>query len=228
MKVIFNKNNRAKRYIIKIKEDGLVIVTIPRFGNEKQAYIFLQEHKDSIQQKIKEKESVNFKYGKIYKTHFHQFSIHPPINEKTNARLLNHHLKINADVDQPEKLKSYLLLLLKKEAKFYLHQRVQHWCNQFNLSYNGLKINSAKTRWGSCSSSNHINLSAYLMILPKVLIDYIILHELAHTKHKNHSQNFYQLLNFWVNGQHLKLNQTLKNYHPEIRPEYFEIVNLDA
>ena len=80
------------------------------------------------------------------------------------------------------------------EAKAYLPNRVEKLAKTYDLVYKKVKINNAKTRWGSCSSENNINLSLQLMRLPDYLIDYVILHELAHTKVKNHSTQFWYLL----------------------------------
>ena len=59
-------------------------------------------------------------------------------------------------------------------------------------------VKNIKTRWGSCSSLNNINLNLHLMRLPDHLIDYVILHELAHTKEKNHGKSFWNLVDSLV------------------------------
>ncbi len=63
-----------------------------------------------------------------------------------------------------------------------------------NLPFGRLTIRQQKTRWGSCSSQNNISLNRYLVFLPKELMDYVIIHELVHTKVKNHGKEFWQLL----------------------------------
>ena len=65
---------------------------------------------------------------------------------------------------------------------------------KYGLSFADLRVKNLKTRWGSCSSVNNINLNIHLMRLPEHLIDYVILHELAHTIHKNHGKGFWQTL----------------------------------
>ena len=96
------------------------------------------------------------------------------------------------------------------------------FANQFKLEVTDIKINSAKTRWGSCTGRNSLNFSLFLMQLPYELIDYVILHELAHTIHKNHSSRFYDLLNQLCHGQHQALNKKLKKFSPIIKAEYFQ------
>ena len=87
-------------------------------------------------------------------------------------------------------------MILKKnmEAKKYLPERVEKCATQFGFFFRNVKIRNAVTRWGSCTHNNDINLSLHLMRLPDHLIDYVILHELAHTIHKNHKNNFRKML----------------------------------
>ena len=78
------------------------------------------------------------------------------------------------------------------------------------LKASSLKFSKAKKRWGSCSHKNSISLSLYLLKLPPHLIAYVITHELCHIKHKNHSKDFYNLLNSFCDVK--KLEKELKTY----------------
>jgi predicted metal-dependent hydrolase len=80
---------------------------------------------------------------------------------------------------------------LKIKAKQYIPNRVSEIASKYNKKYNKIKITSAKTRWGSCSSNKNLNFSYRLMLTPKDIIDYVIIHELSHLKHMNHSKDFY-------------------------------------
>lgn len=80
---------------------------------------------------------------------------------------------------------------LKKEAELILPNRVMAIASQTDTQYSNLKFKSLKARWGSCSSKRQITLNIYLMMCPYELIDYVILHELAHTKHMNHKTEFW-------------------------------------
>ncbi len=81
--------------------------------------------------------------------------------------------------------------LLSKKAKAYLPYRVDYFANLYHYSYQKLRFSHANTRWGSCSSNRTISLNIGLMQLPKELQDYVILHELAHLNHMDHSANFW-------------------------------------
>lgn len=83
---------------------------------------------------------------------------------------------------------------LRKEAKSVLPQRLEELATEHGFKYNRVAIKNAKTRWGSCSFRNNINLNMHLTRLDDDLIDYVILHELCHTVEKNHSARFWALL----------------------------------
>lgn len=84
--------------------------------------------------------------------------------------------------------------VLRKRAADYLPARTALLAKQHGFSYRRVSLRASRTRWGSCSAVNNINLSIFLMQLPPHLIDYVILHELVHTVHKNHGPDFWHLL----------------------------------
>ena len=85
-------------------------------------------------------------------------------------------------------------LFYKYEAKKYIEERITFISKKYNLEFNTLKITSAKTRWGSCTSKKNINFSYRLIMAPIKTIDYVIVHELAHLKEMNHSKKFWDLV----------------------------------
>jgi len=71
---------------------------------------------------------------------------------------------------------------------------VEKWSKEMRLTPNYVGYRKAKTRWGSCSSSDRISFNYHLMKLPMSLIEYVVVHELAHIEHKNHSADFWGLV----------------------------------
>ena len=84
--------------------------------------------------------------------------------------------------------------VLLLESKQLLPTRLEELSKIYNLPYDSLTIKYTKTRWGSCSGKNEIILNPHLLRLNDELIDYVILHELTHTKVKNHSKKFWNTL----------------------------------
>lgn len=105
---------------------------------------------------------------------------------------------------------------LRRNAKIILPPRLYSLAEQHRLSYKSVKINSSRGRWGSCSAAKAINLSYFLVLLPPHLIDYVLLHELCHTREMNHGDHFWALLNGLTDGKALELREELRKYKTEI------------
>lgn len=81
--------------------------------------------------------------------------------------------------------------ILTKKAREWLPYRLEYYAKLYGYSYDRCRLSHAATRWGSCSSSGTISLNIGLMQVPEVLRDYVILHELAHLNHMDHSAAFW-------------------------------------
>ncbi len=81
--------------------------------------------------------------------------------------------------------------ILMKQAREYLPYRLDYWAKRYGYSYERCRLTHANTRWGSCSSTRTISLNIGLMKVPEKLRDYVILHELSHLNHMDHSQAFW-------------------------------------
>ena len=96
-------------------------------------------------------------------------------------------------------------------ARKKLTYRLNELSRRYGFTYNRVFIRNQKTRWGSCSAKNNISLNMKLLRLPQELIDYVILHELVHTREKNHSKVFWAELNKFV-GDARALKSRLMEY----------------
>ncbi|MCK4312366.1 MAG: DUF45 domain-containing protein, partial [Candidatus Cloacimonetes bacterium] len=83
-------------------------------------------------------------------------------------------------------------------AEIMLWEKVKELSEKFGFHYNRLSLRYQETRWGSCSSNNNISLNIKLVNLPEELIDFVIMHELVHTKIKNHQEEFWRELGKYV------------------------------
>lgn len=101
---------------------------------------------------------------------------------------------------------------LRLEARKYIPTTLSRLASEYGLTYTSLRISSAHTRWGSCSGRDGISISLFIMLLPEHLREFIMLHELCHTRHHNHSAAFHQLLDSLVGGNEKRYSQELKQY----------------
>ena len=100
----------------------------------------------------------------------------------------------------------------KPQAINTLIRRLEEMAVTHNFKYNKVSIRNQKTKWGSCSAKNNISLNINLVRLPDQLRDYVILHELVHTRIKNHSKKFWSELDKAVGGSAKELAKKLRKY----------------
>ena len=86
----------------------------------------------------------------------------------------------------PEEIKT-----LAEKAHVVIPERVKHYAPLVGVDYGRITIRNQRTRWGSCSSKGNLNFNCLLMLLPDDVIDSVVVHELCHRKHMNHSAKFY-------------------------------------
>ena len=90
--------------------------------------------------------------------------------------------------------KQEFLAWYKKSFKKIALPRLEYYAKKYHLNYSQVRLKNQKTLWGSCSGTNNINLNYLLIMAPMSVIDYVIVHELCHTIHKNHSKDFWHLV----------------------------------
>ena len=121
-------------------------------------------------------------------------------------------IKINKEKMESQFEKSKLLPKIdRKIARKVLCRRIGELAQLHNFVYNRISIRKQKSRWGSCSSKDNINLNANLLHLPSELMDYVLLHELVHTRVKNHSKDFWDELETVVPNAR-QIDRKLKDY----------------
>ena len=205
-KVTLRKNSRAKHVSISIKPYKGVFLTLPRWVSYLEGERILNTRIDWIKkhlpkiQNFEEANRVNYENGdlvsKYHRIFFNDHNVDDVLVRIKEKRIT---ISIPAELNQEnERVQSAIKFAiehaLRKEAKEFLPIRINKLADEFGFSFNKLVVKNIKSRWGSCSYKNNINLSIFLMKLPEELIDYVILHELMHTKIKNHSPLFWNEL----------------------------------
>ena len=215
----------AKYIRISMKPFCGIRVTVPRRTSIQEAMAFVETKKNWILQTqsrmvMHEKQETLFMPDTVFSTRNRRLQLLPWKSEQFRSQLSKDNLTIfypqNTDLrlrQAQEIIRELILRTLRKEANEYLPQRTEQLAAFHGFAYCGVTVKNVTSRWGSCSSTNHINLNIHLVRLPQHLLDYVILHELTHTVHKNHGKHFWQSLNKITGGNAKRLAAEMKQYH---------------
>lgn len=221
------KSSRAKSLNITIKPFSGVRVSVPKSVSFKKAKSIVEQRMEWIKKHLPRMQKAEdlftvFDWDTEFKTREHVLTLVQSEKDVLRATVRNCQIKIDIpkemDISEnivQEEIRKGIERAWRREAKAWLPGRLEELAKKHGFKYKQVAIKNAKTRWGSCSSDNNINLSLHLMRLPDHLIDYVILHELVHTKIKNHSPHFWQLLD-QVTGNARKLDREVKEYRIQI------------
>ena len=223
LEIKLKKSFKAKNISIKIKPFEGILVTVPMLVSFKLAEDFVKTkikwiNKNLSKVQKQEQSYTFFSANNSFKTRSHlvnitstELSKNTVLIENTNVKvLISKKLSISSEENQIY-IRNIILEIWRKEAKEYLPKRVEALAIDHDFNYQKLTIKNTKTRWGSCSFDNNINLSLHLMRISNELIDYVILHELVHTKVKNHSSKFWETLEKHCPNSKI-LDKELKKY----------------
>lgn len=223
--VHFKMNATVKYLRISLKAFDGVRVTVPKGTSTKDAMAFVETKKDWILQaklriESQEKRYTIFTPDTVFRTQNRQLILLPWKSGQFRAQISKDALKIfypqEADLQtqQAQKIiREYIIETIRKEANEYLPLRTEQLAAEHGFMFHGVTVKNIKSRWGSCSATNHINLNMHLMRLPQYLSDYVILHELTHTVQKNHGKPFWQSLNRITGGKARRLAADMRKYN---------------
>jgi len=188
----YKKHPFSKNIKISLKKEGQILVTMPILCPYKFARDFLLKNFE----KIKSFEIDNKILDKNLKTKFDTLKIIESNELKTTIKdnIVYFYYPNEIDFNSKEiqkALKEAYFKAIKIEAKNYLPQRLEFLARKYGFNYGKVALRNQKTRFGSCSYQNNINLNINLMSYDFDCIDYVIIHELCHTKIKNHSEKFW-------------------------------------
>ena len=221
--VILSKRRGSKNIRISVNSRGQVRVGMPYWTPYEAGLLFVKRNRDWIlQQLVRNASNPATDGSRIGKIHRVRLVQRPARSGSVELRITSTTVDVKTILDplHPQIQKKILAACeraLKQQAENLLPARAKTISRKHNLSYRSLKIRKLTSRWGSCSSKKDISLSYYLMQLPWEFIDYVILHELAHTVIPNHSRKFWDFMD--QEQPNLKeIRIQIKNYKPRVEP----------
>ena len=186
------KSNR-KTLSISVNDNAELIVRAPKRISNKQIKEFITEKANWINNKqtlmrarlndVKKEQNMHLYLGDLFPI---------KITKIKDKEIIFNGKEFITNLQNKDALNLSLKFWYKKKFKEVAIPRLFYFANKHNLKINQVRIKEQKTLWGSCSSKNNINLNYLLIMAPLKVIDYVIIHELVHTIHKNHSENFWK------------------------------------
>jgi predicted metal-dependent hydrolase len=222
-KVQFLKNRRSKRILITVKPFGGVRVSLPYWSSYAYAMKVVEDKKEWIKKAINkvnqlEDKRTLFDLNSTFHTKSHSLVIRQNNTLNVISRTYDKEILITIpsskniyDEDIQLYIRNWIEKVYRIEAKEYLTRRTLELAKQYGYKYNKISIRRSTSRWGSCTHKNNLNFSLFLMQLPNHLIDFIILHELIHTRIKNHKKDFWKTLDSYT-GNAKSMVKELNSY----------------
>jgi len=223
--LVRNKTYKNLRLSVNSKQE--VRISAPFFISDREAISFAESKKDWILKAIQKQESQKktqriFTEDSEFSTLKHKLELKKHQSNKLTGQIRQGVIQLRIPEVLPieseqaqDFIRQGIEQALRIEAKAYLPSRTRELAEKYSFETNQIRVKNNKSNWGSCSYQNNINLNIHLMRLPVHLSDYVILHELCHTVHRNHGEGFWKLLNKICKGRAKHLAFEMKAYHPQ-------------
>lgn len=208
---------RQKHMHLRVRPDGSLRVTCHKRMAKREIFAFLLQSESFIEKCLAELRTKREKFPPkkfvseepyLFLGERRPLQIIWSWTERIRVKAFTDRLEMTAPLTStPAERQTALHKFLRRSAREILAKRVEIYARQMGLTPASLTIRGQRTRWGSCSSGGNINLNWKLMCAPPDVIDYVVIHELAHLVHMNHSQRFWSLV-----GLHFPEHQSAKKW----------------
>ncbi len=225
--VLVKRRRGQKRTTLRISQKGDVVIgtnystplyAIKKFVSDQAAWVAETKLKQGLDREIKIYDGQRLAAGIIFKIKFSNLGFSAKYVSKDGQIKLSGLVEDDAIVVSKASrklLEKEVIKALRSEAKKVLPIKLKELAEASSKKYKNVTIRNTSSRWGSCTADNSINLSLWLMILPTKLIDYVLIHELAHTVYKNHQKEFWLEVERWV-PDYKERRKKLKSYSAQI------------
>ena len=221
-KITVRRNARSTQIRVRVTSDGVLSASLPRYAPLFLVKRLIKNSRAELRRLLDQaRPKYKFYSGmQIGKSHILEIEVDDnhifSINRKQTKILIK--TPSSQDITIPEnniKIREFIELTLRREAKSYLPPRLNNLADKHGFVFNRIRFSHASSRWGSYSSAGTISLNIALMKLPFELIDYVLIHELAHTREMNHSRDFWDIVQS-IDPDYQKHRRDLKHNNPSI------------
>jgi predicted metal-dependent hydrolase len=201
---------------LKVQPNGRIVAQLPRFGSVREVERLLTASRSRLRKSLANMPTrSNYQDGdQIGKSHRLKIQVadHEAVKLK-GLEIIVSVRPLTTPTVKNQLIRDGIGKALRKEAKAYLPRQLRYLADTHGFGYDRVRFTHAKSRWGSYSSAGTVSLNIMLMTLPNELIDYVLLHELNHTRHMNHSPEFWRDLEILCPGCKQK-RKALKAFSP--------------
>ncbi|SFR69168.1 M48 family metallopeptidase [Anaeromicropila populeti] len=197
---------RSKRKTISIivEQDGSVIVKAPAIlsMNEVEAIVLKklgwirekQKKMHLMEKRTQAKEYVNGEHFLYLGKEYTLLLVEDRVNDVPEVKILHNQIQVSGKKLSREIVREALCSWYFEQAKWVIDNQIKMYSAKLGVRVSKLTLREAKTRWGSCSSKGAVMINWKIIMAPLEMIDYVVVHELCHLKHMNHSKNFWDLV----------------------------------
>ncbi|MBX3702768.1 MAG: M48 family metallopeptidase [Steroidobacteraceae bacterium] len=194
-------SERARRLAVRVLPGGYVEVVVPQGTRPRTVQQFVARHRRWIEHKVEQYRPLDatppdrLPESMRFAASGHSFQMrYLPGHGRLRLQAGDGELVVRGDVGRIALVRHALQRFTMHMARAVLAPRLRQLSAATGMSYRRLQIRRQRTRWGSCSRNGTISLNACLLFQPPEVVDYLLIHELAHTRHMNHSRRFWALV----------------------------------
>ena len=193
-------NPKLKHIYLSFDEAGDLVIKSPKVSPKQIEQLLLKKASwiNDSRQKLLEKKGKHLDFSEDCEVYFlgqaHALVLVPYEKKRTKLIFDGETLHLYYSVYDEKAFQKKIDAFYKEEAQKYMPEHIASWATTMGLSYKEISFRKTKRQWGSCSSTNTLSFNTMMMKLPLDVIQYIIVHELAHIKHKHHQKTFWKLV----------------------------------
>lgn len=193
--ITVRRNSNTRTMKATVAPNGQLRITLPTYVPLFMAKRMISGSRAQLRELLDTRPSLEItdgmQLGKSHSLHIRSGSRHSLRRSGNQLLLTLSDEESTTDQHVVEEVRKEFLSILRREAKHHLPRRLDYLADTYGFTYSSLRFTHASSRWGSCNNKQAISLNIGLMKLPFELIDYVLIHELSHTKHLNHSTSFW-------------------------------------
>ena len=210
-------NPKLKHIYLSFNDEGELIIKSPKVSTKQIEQLLLKKSSWIInsRKKFESKKGKNINFAQGSELYFlgesHLLKLIAYEKKRTKLEFDGDIFILYYHVYDESVFQRHIDTFYKKESKQYIPELVENWAGIMDLHPARIRFRKTKRQWGSCSGKNDLSFNTMMMKLPLDVIQYIIVHELAHIKHKHHQKDFWTFVEKYLPDYKTQVNE-LKNF----------------